>query len=233
MRGLCYFFLSILTQVSSSTSKVIGLCGHNVTLSCRYDTKTQGVLSFCWGRGKVPRSKCSNTILSSQDGAVQFRQSPRYQLLGRVTDGDVSLTILKAQWSDAGVYGCRVEIPGWFNDYKVNTHLVMVEAPVQQPVTEAWTLTTTGTQEILTTSASKNVEVGDPTFDTIGSVTNEEKFKAFQEVGNIGRMVAIFSFTIIIILVFIFLRGFLPRKTLQHLNTSAAENIYESLPMLE
>ncbi|XP_038556285.1 T-cell immunoglobulin and mucin domain-containing protein 4-like isoform X2 [Micropterus salmoides] len=124
MRGLCYFFLSILTQVSSSTLKVIG---HNVTLPCKYDTQSQSVLSFCWGQETVPMSKCSNTILSSEDGAVQFRQSPRYQLLGRGTDGDMSLTILNAQWSGAGVYGCRVEIPGWFNDYKVNTYLVMEE----------------------------------------------------------------------------------------------------------
>ncbi|XP_039975770.1 T-cell immunoglobulin and mucin domain-containing protein 4-like isoform X4 [Xiphias gladius] len=145
MRGLCFFFLSILTQVSSKTlSDVIGVIGHNVTLPCRYDTQTHGVLSFCWGQGKVPRFKCSRPILSSQHGAVQFRQSSRYQLLGRVTDGDMSLTILNAQWSDAGVYGCRVEIPGWFNDYKVNTHLAMEEAPVEHPVTQDSALATGG-----------------------------------------------------------------------------------------
>ncbi|KAI3351828.1 hypothetical protein L3Q82_020659, partial [Scortum barcoo] len=142
MRGLCYFFLSVVAQVSSSTFKVIGLFGHNVTLPCRYDARAHGVLSFCWGREKVPMLKCSNTILSSQDGAVELRRSPRYQLLGRVADGDVSLTILNAQWDDASVYGCRVEIPGWFNDLKVDTHLVMEEAPVEQPVT----LTTDRTQ---------------------------------------------------------------------------------------
>uniref|UniRef100_A0A8C2XEG2 Ig-like domain-containing protein n=1 Tax=Cyclopterus lumpus TaxID=8103 RepID=A0A8C2XEG2_CYCLU len=129
-----------------STLKVIGFFGHNVTLPCRYDTQTHGVLSFCWGRGMVPRSKCSDTIVSSLDGALLFRESPRYQLRGSVTDGDVSLTILGAQWSDAGVYGCRLEIPGWFNDEKVNTHLEMEE-------------------EILTTSVTKNVEVGDSTLD--------------------------------------------------------------------
>ncbi|XP_070692574.1 T-cell immunoglobulin and mucin domain-containing protein 4-like [Pempheris klunzingeri] len=231
MRGLCYFFLSILTQVSSSTFKVIGSFGHNVTLPCRYDPKTDSTLDFCWGRGSVPRSKCSSTILSSQDGAVVFRQSPRYQLLGRVTDGDVSLTILNAQWSDAGVYGCRVEIPGWFNDYKVNAHLMVEEAPVEQPVTEDWTFTTDGTQEVLTSSVTTHVEVSDTTFDRIGTVKAEKKFKAFLEVENIGRAAAIFFLTIIIILVFIFWRRFLPRTTQQHLNTSAAENIYESIPM--
>ncbi|XP_034399238.1 hepatitis A virus cellular receptor 1 homolog isoform X2 [Cyclopterus lumpus] len=208
MRGLCYLCLSILTQVSSSTLKVIGFFGHNVTLPCRYDTQTHGVLSFCWGRGMVPRSKCSDTIVSSLDGALLFRESPRYQLRGSVTDGDVSLTILGAQWSDAGVYGCRLEIPGWFNDEKVNTHLEMEEAPVERPVvTRDWTLT--AGQEILTTSVTKNVEVGDSTLD-IFAIKTAEKSKAFLEVGNIGRR-------------------FLPKRTLQHLPTSTAENIYEVL----
>ncbi|CAK6956500.1 hepatitis A virus cellular receptor 1 homolog [Scomber scombrus] len=163
--------------------------------------------------------------LCPADGAILSRASrdPRYQLLGRVTDGDVSLTILNAQWSDAGVYGCRVKIPGWF-DYKVNTYLVMEEVPVEQPITQDYKFATGGRQEVLTTS-----EVGGTTPDSISDFTAEKKFKAFMEVGNIGRMAAIFLFTIIIIPVFIFRRRLLQRKTLQHLNDSAAENIYESL----
>ncbi|XP_047190426.1 hepatitis A virus cellular receptor 1 homolog isoform X2 [Scophthalmus maximus] len=225
MRGLSIFFLSILTQVSSeSLHAVIGLIGHNVTLPCRYDTQTHGVLSFCWGRGKVPTSKCSDTVLSSQDGAVQFRQASRYQLLGRETDGDIALTILNAQWSDHGVYGCRAEIPGWFNDYKVNTHLVMEEAPEEQPVTQDSTPAT---------------DVGETTLENIGNVTAEGsfslqgKFKASLEVGNIARMGAIFCCTIIIILVYIFRRRFQPGRKLGHLNTSAVDNIYESVPVPE
>ncbi|XP_049898910.1 T-cell immunoglobulin and mucin domain-containing protein 4-like isoform X2 [Epinephelus moara] len=199
MRGLCYFFLSILTQVSASTLKVIGFFGHNVTLPCSYDSQTHGVLGFCWGQGMVPMSKCSNTILSSGDGVVVFRESPRYQLLGRVADGDVSLTILDAQWSDAGVYGCRIEIPGWLNDKKINTELVLEE-------------------DTLTTSAPNNVDT-----------STEEKFKAFLQVENISRAAIIFFLGAIIILVFVYWRRFLPKTTLQHLNASTAENIYEVL----
>ena len=195
MRGLCYFFLSILTKgesifsafvfacvckvlvgvkatvcvqeggcicgldiselhrnlaqlkslmsftVSSSTLKVTGFYGDNVTLSCRYDTQTQSVnfLSFCWGQDKVPISKCSKTILSFEEGAVRYRKSARYKLLGRLADGDVSLTIVNAQWTDAGMYGCRVEIPGWFNDHKVNVHLVMEQGNAHENHT-GWTI---------------------------------------------------------------------------------------------
>lgn len=227
MRGLWYFFLSVLTQVSCH---VIGLSGHNVTLPCKYDTQTYGVLSFCWGRGKVPQSKCSNTILSSNDGTVDFRRSPRYQLLGRLTEGDVSLTILNAELSDAGVYGCRVEIPGWFNDHKLNTQLVVDEASEEKPVTEEWILTTAEAQEILAPSTSTNTEAGDPKLARIVIATTEEEFKAFLGLGNISRVAAIFLLSIIIILVSVFRRGFLPRRTLEHLSAPAAENIYESIP---
>ncbi|XP_028272034.1 hepatitis A virus cellular receptor 1 homolog isoform X1 [Parambassis ranga] len=229
MRGPSYFFLSVLVHVSSATIKVTGFIGHNVTLPCSYDVRTYGVLSFCWGRGKVPTSKCSNTILSSQDGVVDFRQSPRYQVLGRVTDGKVSLTVLNAQRGDAGVYGCRVEIPGWFNDYKVNTYLSMEEEPVEKPVTPVYKLSTS--DKIVTTSTSElNVEVTDLTMD-MNRVTKKEEFKAFLKVDNLGRMAAIFFFTLIIILAFIFWRMFVSKEKLQHLDISAVENTYESIPM--
>ncbi|XP_030000570.1 T-cell immunoglobulin and mucin domain-containing protein 4-like isoform X2 [Sphaeramia orbicularis] len=230
MRGLCYFFLSILTQVNSKTLGVTGFVGHNVTLPCSYDSQTHGVLSFCWGQGKVPRSKCSNTILSSQDGEVSLRQSSRYQLLGSVADGDVSLTILHAEQSDAGVYGCRVEIPGWFNDYKVNIHLDMEEGglfwpePVEQPVTVDYILQTEA-QDMLTTSSLIGTEAGDM------METHTTQFKAFLGAGNISRMAAILFFTVIIILVFIFRRTLLFRKKHQQPKTSPPENIYETIPV--
>lgn len=77
-------------------------------------------------------SKCSSTVLSSVDGARLYTQSPRYRLLGSAGDGDVSLTILDAQWSDNGEYGCRVEIPGWFNDHNVNIWLVIEERKISE-----------------------------------------------------------------------------------------------------
>lgn len=133
----CFYFeiaaaVCVVSSVSSDHFRITGWFGANVTLPCRYDAQPHGSLSFCWGRAKVPMSKCSNTVLSSVDGALLYTQSPRYQLLGSAGDGDVSLTILDAQWSDNGEYGCRVEIPGWFNDHKVNIWLVIEEGKISE-----------------------------------------------------------------------------------------------------
>uniref|UniRef100_A0A3P9N9F6 Ig-like domain-containing protein n=1 Tax=Poecilia reticulata TaxID=8081 RepID=A0A3P9N9F6_POERE len=126
--GTCGFLHLIchcrLFSVSSCTVTVTGYIGQDVTLPCSYDVQANGVVNFCWGHGQVPRSKCSNTVLSSDNGDVTFRESPRYQLLSQVMQGDVSLTIVKAQKTDSGVYGCRVEIPGWFNDQKINRQVL-------------------------------------------------------------------------------------------------------------
>lgn len=130
-----YIVSTVSFAVSSDHFTITGWYGENVTLPCRYDAQAHGSLSFCWGQAKVPMSKCSRTIVSSVDGAVPVVQSPRHQLAGRVGDGDVSLTILNARWSDGGEYGCRVEIPGWFNDHKVDFQLVIAdgETPEQGP----------------------------------------------------------------------------------------------------
>lgn len=121
------FYLIIAILLASSGTIVSGLTGQNVTLPCTYDAQTKGVTNFCWGHGKLPLMQCSNRILATQDGYVVFRKSSRYQLLGQVTEGDISLTIRNAQRSDAGVYGCRVEFPGMFNDQKVNIDLIIVD----------------------------------------------------------------------------------------------------------
>ncbi|KAF3838222.1 hypothetical protein F7725_009990 [Dissostichus mawsoni] len=204
---------------SSSTVEVTGLVGHNVTLPCSYDAQTHGVLSFCWGRGMVPKSKCSRTILSL-DGTVLTMKSSRFQLRGRVSGGDVSLTILDAQWSDAGVYGCRVEIPGWFNDLKLNTHLLMEEAPEEQPVTPDWRPTVGVSQELLTTFAAstENEEVPVLALDVIGIASTEEKLKAFLE-GEHWQSGSSFLLR--------YRRRLLPKRKLQDVNFSTAENIYE------
>ncbi|KAM7373821.1 hypothetical protein PAMP_006521 [Pampus punctatissimus] len=119
--------LLLLTVSSSSSRKVVGPAGEDVTLPCKYDFYSNGATSVCWGRGSVPLSGCINQIISTDGHKVieSSRVSSRYQLLGRLQDGDVSLTILNTTEEDAGQYGCRVEIKGWFNDEKHDIHLTI------------------------------------------------------------------------------------------------------------
>ena len=104
---------------------LVGIIGQNITLPCWYNRHSGGILNACWGRETVPMSKCSRTIISIQGGRVTPQASPRYVLLSGREEGNVSLTILHARESDSGMYGCRVEIPGWFNDLKINIHLTV------------------------------------------------------------------------------------------------------------
>lgn len=95
-----------------------------MTLPCSYRvTRRKDISDMCWGRGPCPNSKCTNKILQTNGRKVTFRVSERYSLRGYVAFGDVSLTIGAARAEDAGVYCCRVEIPGLFNDIKRNIQL--------------------------------------------------------------------------------------------------------------
>ncbi|RVE63332.1 hypothetical protein OJAV_G00135200 [Oryzias javanicus] len=122
--------LALLT-VSECDRKVTGRRGLNVTLPCNYDIKTNGPTEVCWGRGPVPTSGCSNQLLATDGHNVigETRASSRYQLQGRLDEGDVSLTIVNATEEDDGVYGCRVQVPGPFNDEKHHVNLTVKRVP--------------------------------------------------------------------------------------------------------
>ncbi|NWI84137.1 TIMD4 protein, partial [Dryoscopus gambensis] len=123
-----------------SQTLVRGIIGQPVKLPCSYQVKRlKDISDMCWGRGPCPNSKCSNKILHTTGSKVTFRVSERYNLQGPVHSGDVSLTIGTAKAEDAGIYCCRVEIPGLFNDIKRNIRLEVARAP---PVTTTATTTT-------------------------------------------------------------------------------------------
>lgn len=100
--------------------------GTDVTLRCNYDAWYYGKLSVCWGRGAIPNSGCANEVIKSDGTSVTSRLSERYLLMGNIGVGDVSLTIRQVKESDSGRYGCRVAIPGWFNDQKHEVTLTVV-----------------------------------------------------------------------------------------------------------
>ncbi|XP_026038696.1 hepatitis A virus cellular receptor 1 homolog [Astatotilapia calliptera] len=122
--------LALLSVCECDSSRVKGHTGQDVTLPCKYDRKYHAALSACWQRGEIPFNKCSNQLISTDGLRVLTRASSRYELLGRLADGDVSLTIKSLTEGDAGRYGCRVHIPGWFNDEKHHFDLsVATDAP--------------------------------------------------------------------------------------------------------
>lgn len=126
----------------SSSGRVVGYVGENVTLSCKYDA-TAGQLHACWARGVIPQSGCGQQLIYSDGHKVKegTRVSSRYQLLGRLDEGDVSLTILNITEADAGEYGCRVLVPGWFNDKKHQIHLDVMEGERFSDCRSVWTQT--------------------------------------------------------------------------------------------
>ncbi|XP_029918035.1 Down syndrome cell adhesion molecule-like protein 1 homolog [Myripristis murdjan] len=126
---LGYGLLLCLLQGSVRAQNVKATVGVDVTLSCKYDAQYYGRLAVCWGRGAIPNSGCANQVIKSDGTSVTNRLSERYVLMGDLSKGDVSLTIRQVQEDDSGMYGCRVDIPGWFNDHKHQLTLTVVPAP--------------------------------------------------------------------------------------------------------
>uniref|UniRef100_A0A3B3TDP4 Ig-like domain-containing protein n=1 Tax=Paramormyrops kingsleyae TaxID=1676925 RepID=A0A3B3TDP4_9TELE len=115
-----------IMPVAVSSKMITGFVGYNVTLPCSYDARYYGGLHVCWGRGEIPQFGCDKEIFTTVGlYGVLWRKSHRYQLIGDQKQGDVSLTIISAEMGDSGIYGCRVEIPGPFNDLKTQVTLTM------------------------------------------------------------------------------------------------------------
>uniref|UniRef100_A0A3Q2Y5B6 Ig-like domain-containing protein n=1 Tax=Hippocampus comes TaxID=109280 RepID=A0A3Q2Y5B6_HIPCM len=122
--------VSLLLLCLLRALKVSGHVGHNVTMPCAYSAQAHGLL-MCWGRGSLPSRGCANEVIKTDGTSVTSRSSERYLLMGNIVEGDVSLTIRQVVESDSGVYGCRVEIPGWFNDRKHQMSLMVVPGESQ------------------------------------------------------------------------------------------------------
>lgn len=101
--------------------------GQDITLPCKYDSRYHGICDICWMRGSIPNNGCGNQIIYANEKEVVMRANVRYQLYGALQRGDASLTILNAKKSDSGKYGCRVHVPGWFNDKKIEVYLEIRE----------------------------------------------------------------------------------------------------------
>uniref|UniRef100_A0A8C3VYX5 Ig-like domain-containing protein n=1 Tax=Catagonus wagneri TaxID=51154 RepID=A0A8C3VYX5_9CETA len=99
-----------------SYQQVTATEGQTVILPCTYRGE---ITTSCWGQGACTLLSCSNSIIMANGYRVTYQKSSHYSLRGHIERGDVSLTITKVKLSDSGVYCCRVEKRGWFNDIKI------------------------------------------------------------------------------------------------------------------
>lgn len=130
----CFLFSLLFGSVHADSLEAF--VGQDVTIACNYDAVYYGKLAVCWGRGSIPNRGCANEVIKTDGSVVTNRASERYVLFGNLEDGDVSLTIRQLEESDSGTYGCRVDIPGWFNDHKHETVLNVVPARPNPPKVE-------------------------------------------------------------------------------------------------
>lgn len=86
-------------------------------------------------KGEIPNMGCGEEVIAFEGNKVVRQTSQRYKLDGDLQKGDASLTIYGTTQEDSGKYGCRVHIPGWFNDIKLIVSLVITKGryPLPQP----------------------------------------------------------------------------------------------------
>ncbi|CAI9170756.1 unnamed protein product [Rangifer tarandus platyrhynchus] len=124
--------LLLLPDGVTSYHRVTGVAGQSVRLPCHYNGE---VTSMCWGRGACPWLNCGTNIIWTDGYRVTYRRDGRYQLNGHIGGRDVSLTINNAALSDSGLYCCRIERRGWFNDIKTTLELRVNPAPTMMVTT--------------------------------------------------------------------------------------------------
>ncbi|XP_038183469.1 T-cell immunoglobulin and mucin domain-containing protein 4-like isoform X3 [Arvicola amphibius] len=136
---------------AASQDTIIGILGQSVTLPCHHTSWSRHRNSMCWGKGACPNSKCNEELLHTDGKRMISRKSTKYTLQGIVWRGDVSLTITNTNQGDSGVYCCRIEVPGWFNDVKKTVRLELRRAPTTPRPTTTSSPTTTPYVTTITT----------------------------------------------------------------------------------
>ncbi|XP_003943779.3 T-cell immunoglobulin and mucin domain-containing protein 4 isoform X1 [Saimiri boliviensis] len=149
-------FWGLYLTPATSEIVVMGFLGQPVTLPCLYPSWSQDSNSMCWGKGQCPNSGCNEELIHTDGMRVTSRRSEKYRLWGTLQRGNVSLTILNPSEGDSGVYCCRIEVPGWFNDVKLHRRLQLQRAPTttSRTTTTHRTTTTSPTTPQMTTSTA-------------------------------------------------------------------------------
>ncbi|KAL4659785.1 hypothetical protein GN956_G129 [Arapaima gigas] len=100
--------------------------GDSVLLSCRYSVKQYGLSQMCWGRS-CGTFWCNGIVAQTDGSGIISKVSDHYRFAGDVLAGEMDLHIPKVTLMDSGLYCCRVDIDGYFNDKKVSYTLSVVK----------------------------------------------------------------------------------------------------------
>ncbi|XP_018107411.1 hepatitis A virus cellular receptor 1 homolog isoform X2 [Xenopus laevis] len=120
-----FFFLLLLPNLGTAEKYVIASEGDTLVLPCTYSIQ-EGISEMCWGKSSCLGS-CYKVIIWTDTKEKTLAASGRYELLGNLAEGDVSLTITGLTFSDSGTFCCRVETPGGVSYEKNRIHVTVRE----------------------------------------------------------------------------------------------------------
>ncbi|XP_018408940.1 PREDICTED: T-cell immunoglobulin and mucin domain-containing protein 4-like [Nanorana parkeri] len=131
------------------------------------------------------------------DGSkVTWRKSDTYQLLGNITQGDVSLTLTVVSEKDGGTYCCRVDIPGWFNDLKENIDVKIIKR--YEDTTRVTEQVTTRREETSNTDVNTS-----GTFTTITVKTTFIGSEESEKLQDDPKNVAVYVITLVLFILLV------------------------------
>ncbi|XP_077448512.1 hepatitis A virus cellular receptor 2 homolog isoform X2 [Stigmatopora argus] len=126
---LCFATCVAGTVIAGSAETVVGLEGRSVALPCRVTAAEKRGVHVCWGRGQPAVFSCHNTLAHMAGRRLIYRRSFRYSVSWGTRDAlSPSLSIFNVQTSDSGLYHCRVELPGLFNDQTFSVLLIVAKS---------------------------------------------------------------------------------------------------------
>ncbi|XP_049598911.1 hepatitis A virus cellular receptor 1 homolog [Syngnathus scovelli] len=121
---------SVITYVAAvwagPAETVVGVAGRRVALPCRVAAAKRGDVHVCWGRGQPAVFSCHNMLLNAAGARVTYKSSFRYSL-SSTPSGPPALSIYNVRSSDSGLYHCRVQLPGLFNDKTFSVFLIVIK----------------------------------------------------------------------------------------------------------
>ncbi|XP_061752521.1 hepatitis A virus cellular receptor 1 homolog [Nerophis ophidion] len=114
---------------AGSVETVVGLVGRRVPLPCRVEAAKQRGMHLCWGKGTPSLFSCQNILVNMAGERMTYKSSYRYSV--SVSSSAVSnLYIFNVRPTDSGLYHCRVQLPGFFNDKTFTVLLIVVKPSV-------------------------------------------------------------------------------------------------------